>query len=217
MFRSLLLLLGCPLLAAAAPLVGRMEGDTYVSPTGQFRVRAPVMTELGGVIEDSPNVVIFQDDFGTHISIACFVFDATQRWEFETRSRRDYLLYFFTEVVMANFVERFPGSRVESARFLPELMEGSLIGYSLLPGGSEFEHATPTLVSPPPAPVTAKRGTLVFVRNRHVYAISTELSERALQRNTYALTTAQEDEILATRLTAMLGRMTFTDDKARGP
>ncbi|HEX2860757.1 MAG TPA: hypothetical protein VHN79_03915 [Lacunisphaera sp.] len=203
--------------AAAAPLMGRMDGESYVSPSGQFRVRAPVLPELGGTITDNENVVTFQDSFGTHISIACFPLDATQRWEFETRGRRDYLLYFFTDVVMANFIARFPGSKVESARYLPDLEEGALIGYSLLPGGSHFEGMNRVLDGEPVNPVVAKRGTLLFVRNRHVYAFSIELSERATQRSSYALTTEQENEQLSARLTALLGRITFSDDRPRNP
>lgn len=205
------------LAAAAAPLAGRMDGESYISPTGQFRIRAPVLPELGGVITDTDNVVTFQDSFGTHISVACFPFDATQRWEHDTRGRRDYLLYFLTDIVMANFTARFPDSRIESARFLPELLDGALIGYTLLPGGSEFEQVNRVTDVPPDDPVTAKRGTLLFVRDRHVYAISTELAERATQRSTYKLTREQEDEQLSVRLTAILERMTFTNDRPRTP
>ena len=221
MFRSLLLML-CSLALAvvstsAAQLLGLMDGETYVSPTGQFRVRAPVLPELGGVITDSANVVTFQDNFGVHVSIACFELDATQRWEFDTRGQRDYLLYFLTDLVMANFEARFPGSRVESARYMPELLEGALIGYVLLPGGSEFEAHNRVLNGAPAEPIVAKRGTLIFVRHRHVYAISTELSERATQRSTYVLTREQEDELLSTRLIALSGRLTFTNDRPRTP
>ena len=203
--------------ATAAPRFGAMEGESYISPTGQFRVRAPVLPELGGVITDTPNVVTFQDDYGTHVSIACFEFDATQRWEHDTRGLRDYLLFFFTDIIMANFTERFPGARVESARYLPELLDGALIGYALLPGGSEFEHSGQVLAGPPPDPVTAKRGTLLFVRHRHIYAVSTELAERATQRNSYRLTREQEDEQLSTRLLALVERISFTNDRPRTP
>ncbi len=220
MFRSLLFL-GCSLLlaatAAGAPLAGRMDGDSYVSPTGEFRIRAPVLVELGGTIDDNDSVVTFHDDFGTHISIACFELDATQRWELETRGLRDYLLYFFTDVVMANFRARYPESTIESARYLAELLDGSLIAYALLPGGSYFEQQNSVTGAPPENPVVAKRGTLLFVRHRHVYVVSTELAERATQRSTYKLTTKEEDDQLSARLTAIVGRMTFTDERPRTP
>jgi len=202
---------------AAAPLVGRMEGEDYISANGEFRIRAPVLPELGGSIEDSETVVTFHDDFGTHVGIACFEMDATQRWELDTRGLRDYLLFFFNDVVMVNFTTRFPGSKVESARYLPELLDGALIAYSLLPGGSSFEHQTLVLGPAATGPVTAKRGTLVFVRHRHVYAVSIELAERATQRSTYRLTVEQEDEQLSGRLTALAKRMTFTRDQPRKP
>ena len=203
--------------ATASPLVGRMEGEQYISMNGEFRIRAPVLPELGGSIEDSDSVVTFHDNFSTHVSIACFDLDATQRWELETRGRRDYLLYFFTDIVMANFTTRFPGSQIESARYLPELLEGSLIAYSLLPGGSNF--APPELVPGNAAhePVTAKRGTLLFVRHRHVYVVTTELAERVTQRSTYKQTVEQENELLSARLQALVGRMTFSRDQPRKP
>jgi hypothetical protein len=220
MSRSLPFLLCGMALAAlpadAAPLAGRVEGDTYISANGEFRIRLPVLPELGGRIEDTDSVVTFQDDFGTHISIACFELDAVQRWEFETRGRRDYLLYFLTDIVMANFAMRFPGSSVESARYLPDLLEGALLGFSLLPGGSHFEDRSSVVDGALP-PVTAKRGTLLFVRHRHVYAVSTELSERATLRRTYQKTVEQEDALLSERLTALAGRITFTRDKPRSP
>ena len=220
MFRFLLLPLASAVLvlasAEAAPLRGLLDGETYVSPTGQFRVRAPVLPELGGEITDSANVVTFQDKFGTHVSIACFELDATQRWEYDTRGLRDYLLYFLTDILMGNFEARFPGARIESARYLPELLDGALIGYVLLPGGSEFEDHNRVLDGAA-APIVAKRGTLIFVRHRHVYAISTELSERATQRSTYNLTREQEDEQLSARLVALAGRLSFTNDRPRTP
>lgn len=219
MFR-LSVLLVCGLAASAlhgAPLVGRMEGETYISPTGEFRIRAPVLPELGGTIEDSDSVVTFHDDFGTHLSIACFDLDATQRWELDTRGLRDYLLYFFTDIVLANFQSRFPGSQVESARFLPELFDGALIAYALLPGGSNFAEPSSVVDGGTPTAVVAKRGSLLFVRHRHVYVVSLELAERATQRSTYNLTTAQENDQLSSRLTAAVGRMTFTDDRPRTP
>ncbi|MDQ5978648.1 MAG: hypothetical protein QG602_1622 [Verrucomicrobiota bacterium] len=221
MFRHLALFscgLGLSALAAvAAPLVGRMDGENYVSPTAQFRIRAPVLPELGGVISDTENVVTFQDNYGTHISVACFPMDASQRWEFDTRGLRDYLLFFFTDVVMPNFASRFRGSAVESARFLPDLQGGALIGYALLPGGSHFEHLNRVLDGPPADPAVAKRGTLVFVRDRHVYAISTELAERVTQRSTYKLTKDEEDVQLTNRLTAILGRISVTHERPRTP
>lgn len=216
-FSALLLCVLAVVTVRGAPLVGRLDGDTYVSPTGEFRIRAPVLPELGGTIEDSDTVVTFHDNFGTHLSIACFDLDATQRWELDTRGLRDYLLYFFTDIVLANFQSRFPGSSIESARYLPELNGGALIGYALLPGGSSFEEVSKLLGGPPPDPVIAKRGSLLFVRHRHVYVVSLELAERATQRSTYKLTTAEEDNQLSTRLTAAVARMTFTDDKPRAP
>src|SRR5882724_11012331 len=109
MFRPLLAvaLAVSPLLVSAqdpAPaLAGRIEGRTYISPTGVFKVTIPVLPELGGSVTDTPNVVTFQDEFNTHVSIAAFPQDATQRWEMSTRGLKDYLIYFFSNFVLSDF------------------------------------------------------------------------------------------------------------------
>lgn len=205
--------LGALLLAgpmAAAPLVGRMDGNVYVSPTGAFTITSPTLPELGGSITDTDNVVIFSDSYNTHVSVACFPLDATQRWENETRGRRDYLLYFFTTYVLADFQKRYPGSRIESARFLPELHDGTLITFALLPGGSNFENKNRVLDAPPENPVVAKRGTLLLVRDRHIFIISTEQAERATQRSTYKMSPDEENLRLTERLVALVKQMEFT-------
>lgn len=211
------LLFGPGARAQTAGLVGRMEGDTYVSPTGEFRFPSPVLPELGGTVSDTANVVTFSDNYNVHVSIACFPQDATQKWELETRERPDYLLYFFTKYVLADFAARYPGSRIESARYMPGLLDGSLIAFALLPGGSAFEGRNRILGMPDPDPVTAKRGNLLFVRQGYVYIVSTELAERVTERSTYALTTEKEDALLSDRLTALAGRFVFTTPKARTP
>jgi hypothetical protein len=213
-------LAACTLLAPAAlaqspALAGKMEGDTYISATGEFRLPAPVLHELGGTITDTENVVTFSDSYNTHISIACFPQDASQRWELETRGRRDYLLYFFTDYVLADFAKRFAGSAIESARFLPELQDGGLIAYALLPGGSFFEDKNKVLGATPGDSVVAKRGTLLFVRRGYVYVLSTELAERATERSTYKLTVEKENALLAERLTNLAGRLVFPAPKPR--
>ena len=202
--------------AQDAALAGRIDGDMYVSATGEFKIRMPVLTELGGKVEDTDNVVTFSDNFNTHISIACFALDATQKWELETRGLRDYLLFFVTDALMPDFERRFPGSKVESARFLPELQDGSLIAYALLPGGSFFEARNKVLDGPALPPVVAKRGSLLFVRNHYVYVLSTELAERATQRSTYSQTAEAEDTTLSNRLVELAGRLVFLSAKTRG-
>lgn len=222
MFRFSLLLAAGSLLPAAASaqvadLAGKVTGDTYVSATGEFSLPLPVLRELGGTITDTENVVTFTDSYNTHISIACFPQDALQRWELDTRGLREYLLYFFTDFVLADFSRRFPGSAIEGARFVPQLLDGALIAYALLPGGSYFEAAPGQLGPTAPAPVTAKRGTLLFVRNRHVYVLSTELAERATQRSSYVSTPEKENAQLSTRLTELATRLVFTAPRPRSP
>ncbi len=202
--------------AQTTPLAGRLEGDTYFSATKEFSVPLPVLRELGGTVTDTENVVTFTDSYSTHISIGCFPQDALQRWELETRGLRDYLLYFFTEFVLADFSRRFPGSQIESARFIPELMDGALVTYAVLPGGSYFEPKTATPL-PAAKRAVAKRGTLLFVRNRHVYVLSTELAERVTKRDTYESTPEKENAQLTARLTELANRLVFPPPRPRLP
>ncbi|MBL9213196.1 MAG: hypothetical protein JNL92_22225 [Opitutaceae bacterium] len=193
--------------ALAQGLTGRIEGKTYVSPTGVFRVVIPVLPELGGEVTDTPNVVTFQDDFNVHVSIAAFPQDATQRWELSTRGVKDYLIYFFSNFVLADFRQSFEGAQIESAKFLPGQLDGALLTYLLVPGGTMFADRVPRLTADR-IPV-AKRGNLLFVRNGHIIVISIELAERVIEGRSYAKTTAEEDEILRNRLNDIVGKITF--------
>lgn len=215
MLRRLLLLLPLALCCAApsavaqGTLAGSVEGKTYLSPTGAFRVTIPVLPELGATITDTENVVTFQDDFSVLATIAAFPMDATQRWEFSTRGTKDYLAYFFGNVVMPDFQQSFPGARVESAKFAPGIQDGALLVYLLLPGGSMFAHKLSFVTSADQVP-DAKRGNLLLVRNGWVFVLSIELAERVLERSSYNKTPAEEDDILRGRLVELLGKITFT-------
>lgn len=219
MLRSCLLalaLLSVPAFAQTGEpvdLLGKIEGRTYASPTGAFRVTIPVLPELGGRVMDTDNVVTFQDDFNVLSTIAAFPMDATQRWELSTRGLKDYLAYFFGNFVMPDFQQSIPGTRVESAKFAPSIGDGALLVYTLLPGGSMFNHRL-TFVRPGERPPEAKRGNLLFVRNEWIYVLSIELAERVLERSTYNKTPAEEDEILRQRLIELREKMEFTTPAA---
>jgi hypothetical protein len=214
-FAALILALGRTALPAqpaapqdlAAGLEGKVEGRTYVSPTGVFKVSIPVLPELGGEITDTPNVVTFQDDFNVHVSIAAFPQDAMQRWELSTRGVKDYLIFFFSNYVLADFKQTFDGVQIESAKFLPGVFDGALLTYILIPGGTMFADRIPQLATER-VPV-AKRGNMVFVKNGHIFVVSTELAERVIEGKAYKKTTTEEDEVLRTRLNDIVGKMTF--------
>ena len=214
LFLLVLALLAGPLRAQpdggeAPTLNGRVEGNVYISPTGLFRVTVPVLPELGARINDTGNVVTFQDAFNLHVSIGVFPQDSTQRWELSTRGVKDYLTYFFANFVMPDFRQLFTGAMIESARFLPDTQGGALLAFTLLPGGSMFgdRHA---VLAADEAPPVAKRGNLIFVRSGFIYVISTELAERVIEGKAYKKTTAEEDEILRLRLADILKKMEFT-------
>jgi hypothetical protein len=191
-----------------AALAGKIEGKTYVSPTGVFKVTIPVLPELGGEITDTPNVVTFQDAFNVHISIAAFAQDATQRWENSTRGSKDYLVYFFSNFVLSDFKQAFEGVQIESAKFIPATLDGSLITFILIPGGTMFTDKVPQLATGDRIPI-AKRGNLLFVKNGHIFVISIELAERVIEGRTYTKTTAEEDDILRQRLNDVVAKIQF--------
>ncbi|MGH7943697.1 MAG: hypothetical protein ACREH8_01455 [Opitutaceae bacterium] len=210
MFRSTLAFISATLLTAlthAQGLEGKIDGKSYVSPTGIFKVVIPVLPELGGDITDTPNVVTFQDDFNVHVSIAAFPQDATQRWELSTRGPKDYLIYFFSNFVLSDFKQTFEGVQIESAKFVPGMLDGALLTYLLVPGGTMFGHRVPQLGADR-VPV-AKRGNLLFVRNGHIFVISIELAERVIEGRSYNKTAAEEDEILRNRLMDIVGKIAF--------
>lgn len=189
-------------------LQGRLEGSYYISPGEVYRVEIPVLPKLGGQVNDTDNVVTFQDDFTVHVSIACFPQDATQRWELSTRGLKDYLVYYFSNYVLPDFQQMFPGASVESATFAPGVMNGALIIYTLLPGGSMFMEKAAIITNREKPPV-AKRGNLVFVHREHIYVISSEIAERVTEGSKYHKTAAQEDEILRLRLVELADKMGF--------
>jgi hypothetical protein len=198
----------------AAALAGRVEGRTYISPTGVFKVTIPVLPELGGSISDTPNVVTFQDEFNTHVSIAAFTQDATQRWELSTRGLKDYLVYFFSNFVLPDFKQAFEGAQIESAKFSPNQLGGALITYLLLPGGSMFQDKVPQYDDGRVA--VAKRGNLLFVKNGFIFVVSTELAERAIEGKAYKKTTAEEDDLLRQRLNEIVDKIQFAKPPSAG-
>ncbi len=186
---------------------GLVENNRYKAPSGEYVITLPIQPELGGRITDTPEVVTFQDNVGLHASIACFGLDLVQRRDEETKGRRDYLIWFFGQHVQRQFRERFDGASIESARFIPELLDGALLVYNLLPGGSMFNERVPT-GQDGAAPV-AKRGNLLFLHHHHLYVVSIELAEKVLDPSSFSLSVAEQDEVLRKRLLELVGRMSF--------
>jgi hypothetical protein len=189
------------------PLVGTIDGNTYTSPTGAFRITIPVLPELGGVVQDNNNVVTFHDNFGLQISVGAFAQDSTLRWELSTRGIKDYLIYFLGTYVIPDFKRFCPGTHIESAGYSSDFLEGTLFAYILLPGGSMFDE--PPVFGTQAEPAVAKRGNAVFVRNGYTFVISTELSERVTEGSHYDKTTEQENQILRDRLAGIVRKMVF--------
>jgi hypothetical protein len=190
-------------------LNGVVDGTTYTSPTGSFKMEIPVLPTLGGVVHDTENVVTFRDSYGLQISVGAFVHDATQRWELSTRGIKDYLVYFFGSYVLPDFRKFCPGTSIESAGFSADFEDGALFAFILLPGGSMFENK-PIFDAAAATPAVAKRGNVVFVKNGFTFVISSELSERITEGSQYKNTPAEEDQILRNRLVDVVKKMQFS-------
>lgn len=211
---SLLLVLLATLAAgraqpAGGSLVGHLEGSTYFAPTGAYKVEVPVRPETGGIVSDTDNVVTFQDDYNILYIIAAFRMDTSQRWEASIHPPKEYLQGFFSQYVLPDFRRAFPGVRVESTGiFYPNLLDGALVVYTLLPGGSMFAGKV-AAIDPARKPPAAKRGNMIFVKNGFVYVISTELAERITEGTAYTLTQAEEDVRLREKLQEMVAKIHF--------
>ena len=193
---------------AAGILKGAIDGDSYVSPTGTFKIPVPVLPGLGGMITDTANVVTFQDEINTHISIAAFPQDATQRWQQSVMGTKDYLQYFLTTFVLPDFALSFPKIQLEKGGRFISNFDGALVAYTLIPGGSMFASRIPRMVEDEKPPV-AKRGNMLFVKNGYVFVISTELAERVTEGSSYKQTPEQENDVLKERLIDIGNRMRF--------
>jgi hypothetical protein len=176
------------------PLVGRITGKTYHAPGDIYHMSIPVLPELGGTVEDTPTTVTFQDAFDTFVLVGCVQMDSAMSADEHLRGRKDFLTSFFTTHLQPGIQRALPGSRVEKALFLREREGGALLVYMLLPGGSMFNDLLfiPSHERPP----VAKRGNLLFVKNGHVFIISTELADKVLTRTTYSKTEDEENAIL---------------------
>lgn len=221
MLRSLIFVAGYTLAAVCAlafelpaqGLYGTLKRETYLAPGGLYSVRVPVLPELGGEITDTENVVTFDDSVSTHISVASFPLDMSQRWDLDEKGSREYLNYFYLTYVLPDFQARYPGSTAEATEYSPELQNGTLLAFALLPGGSAFAHQVTVPVVPTEPPPVAKRGNLIFVRGERIFIISMELAERVTQRKFFQKTAEQENEILRERLIQFLGRIQFPTPK----
>ncbi len=194
---------------AAQALQGRLADGRYTAPGATYSVAVPVLHGDHAAIFDNGEIVVFRDKVATMLTIAAFPMPAIAKFEYETTGAREYLVAFFRDNILRDYRQEFPDSAFESARFLPDVLGGAMVAFTLLPGGSAFDSTGPA--APVAAPPVAKRGHLVFVRNNHIFVLAVELAERVTERDTYKLTTAEEDRLLFDRLVTVLATLRFGD------
>lgn len=195
-------------------LLGHIADGRYYAPGNAYSVALPVLHGDQTDIRDNGEIVVFKDRVSTLLTIAAFEMPRIAQWEYETSTPREYLIDFFRGNILRDYRREFPDSTIEDARFIPEIFEGALVGFTLLPGGSAFSPPEPPApIAPPPV---AKRGHLVFVRDHRIFVIAIELAERVTRANGTVLSTADEDRELFDRLVSVLGAMRFGPEAPTG-
>lgn len=201
--------------AATRALRGGIEAGRYHAPDNVFSVSVPVLHGEKTSITDNGEIVVFKDKVATLLTIAAFPMPPFAQWEHDTTPPRDYLIGFFRDNILRDYDREFPGSAIESARFIPSFQGGALVAFTLSPGGSAFEAKEPR--PPTSAAPVAKRGHFVFVRDSHIFVVATELAERVTLGAAYNLGTIEEDRILFDRLITVLAATRFgPDEQASG-
>lgn len=201
---------------APRALLGHLANGRYTAPGGTYSVQVPVLHGEQTAIMDNGEIVVFKDRIATLLTVAAFPMPAIAKFEYETSGPREYLISFFRDNILRDYRREFPDSAIESARFLPDVLGGAIVAFTLLPGGSAF--AGPESDNPVAAPRAAKRGHLVFVQQGRIYVVAVELAERITQPDTYTLTSAEEDRLLFDRLVTVLATLRFgnSGDKTTG-
>ncbi|MBK8476900.1 MAG: hypothetical protein IPL39_11510 [Opitutaceae bacterium] len=188
-------------------LFGRISDGLYHAPSGAFSVPVPKLNGDSAVIMDTDTVAVFKDKTSVLVTIAAFPMPAFARWEYQTKGARDYLIAFFRDNILRDYTAEFPESRVENVKFLPEYHGGTLLAYTVMPGGSAFSLDPVAAALPGHAPGIAKRGHLVFVKNDLAFVLAVELAERVTQKSTYQVPAAEEDRVLLDRLVTIVTAM----------
>ncbi len=188
-------------------LLGTIEAGRYHAPDDAFSVAVPVLHGDNPSITDNGEIVVFRDQVATLLTIAAFRMPAIAKWEHETTEPREYLIAFFRDNILRDYNREFPGSQIESARFLPGFQGGALVAFALLPGGSAF--AAPASGGAGATPPIAKRGHVVFVRDERIYVVAIELAERVTRGADFKLTMREEDRVLFDRLITVLAATRF--------
>jgi len=210
--------IGVPPADDAPQLRGRIVSDRYFAASGAFSVALPKLNKDSAAIMDSESIVVFKDQVSMFVMIGGWAMPAIQKWQLETSSPKEFLVGFFRDYVLRPSAEECPEIKLEepAAGFLPEFEGGALLTYTLLPNSSAFKVDPAVAALPnPPTPV-AKRGTLVFLKGNHVFAISIELAERVTQQSRYNLTKEKEDKVLLERLSKVASAMEFFPSQKPG-
>lgn len=189
-------------------IAGDLDGNQYRSPTGVFSIQVPVLAELGGRISDTTNVVTFEDAFTTHVTIAIIPLDEAMRADLTAKGKKDFLIQFFSNGILAPMRASLPNSKIESAKMLNRVHDGALFTTTLLPGGSRFSARTALFGQIDPL-TTAKRGNLLFLHGDNIVILSSELGEKSTERSLYTKSVEEENEILQKRLLHLVETMNF--------
>ena len=181
---AVLLLTSCP---SNPPTKGKLDGDVYASPHGNFTMAIPLGPGLGRVVRDDASdlrgkegFVSIHNDFGDVRSVEYAEIPATETDRFEGGDVQGSLRWGYHEIVVASRLKDFPGTRSLHDEGL-ECEDGPAhFGIVFIPGGSALVRAN-AIGLPSSKHCDTLRGFLVFTRDGFFYVLGCTFSHDGIE------------------------------------
>jgi hypothetical protein len=130
-------------------LVGRISGNSYTSPRGDFAVPFPVSPEVGGrILRDDSQSVTFRDNWGSKISFYSKPFNPQSAMKSPAQSQE-------RARALETFMKDIYGDSIEP-HYHPDILDGTVSFIQLKPVGP-------------------KVGIATFIHENRVYLVETDL------------------------------------------
>ena len=174
-FLSLLIVIVCSSSCVTAPhFAGTIQNNIYTPSSNNYTVPIPVSAGLGGRIQDSTNMVIFIDDFGSLFRIETWVLSNEDMQITHSLDRQKYLGTMLKAFYLPSTILRaIPSATIAHQEWHPEFHGGTLYTEVTMPGGSIN---SVSVNGAPPVKEDTARGLLLFVEGNSLCIVSTALS-----------------------------------------
>lgn len=168
------LLAGC---RSTAPTKGKVAGDVYTSPHGNFSLPLPIDTKFGRRVQDDARDVqgkegylSVSDDFGELRSVEYAEIPAAGRASVEGAALPETLRAFYREAMVNLKAQQFPGLRSLHEEPVPDALAPAHFGVIFIPGGSTLVRGN-MFGLPSGDRNDTVRAYLVFVRDGYIYCL----------------------------------------------